>query len=73
MATALEKFEEWFRSKDHKDGIYGLPYNENGDTLADMRLKKLPNSYDEANPEYYDKGVDHDWQMFRNGWLAAQE
>ncbi|HEX8610198.1 MAG TPA: hypothetical protein VF800_02835 [Telluria sp.] len=38
--------------------------------MPDLFLKKLI-SHDDANPEFLDKMVDHDWQVFRNGWLAA--
>jgi len=35
-------------------------------------LKKL-GSIDKANPEFLYKDVDHEWQIFRAGWLAHEK
>lgn len=39
--------------------------------MPEYFLRKLA-SHDESNPEFLDKMVDHDWQTFRDGWIAAQ-
>jgi len=57
--TALEAFEQTIRD----DPTRGL--------IADHWLKKLE-SYDPANPEFYYRVVDTEWQVFRSGWMAAQ-
>ncbi len=60
-ARALEAFEEMIRA----DPLRGL--------LPDIFLQKMTRSYDESNPEFMDKLVDHDWQMFLKGWTARSE
>jgi len=35
----------------------------------DFFLKKIE-SIDAANPEFLYKDVDHEWQIFRAGWMA---
>lgn len=55
---ALTAFENAVRA----DPVRGI--------MPDYFLKKLK-SYDPANPEFLDRMVDHDWQIFRQGWLAC--
>lgn len=58
--NALLSFESMIRA----DSLRGI--------LPAHYLKKLE-SKDQSNPEFLDRQVDHDWQMFRKGYLAAQE
>lgn len=39
--------------------------------LADHYLQKM-SAIDPENPEFFDKMIDGQWQMFRAGWMAAQ-
>jgi hypothetical protein len=57
---ALEAFEAMIRA----EPIRGL--------IPEYVLKKL-RSADPANPEFLDRMVDHDWQVFLKGWLAKGE
>lgn len=56
--AALLAFEDSVRAED----IRGL--------MPEYYLKKL-RSHDAANPEFLDRMVDHDWQLFRKAWLAC--
>ncbi len=58
LMDALEHFEAMIRA----DELKGL--------IADFILRKLE-AIDPTNPEYLDRGVDRDWQMFRKGFLAG--
>ena len=33
-------------------------------------LKKM-SAFDENNPEFFDKDIDREWQIFLKGWLAC--
>ncbi len=57
---ALEAFEDLMR----KHRIRGA--------MPEYFLRKLE-AHDPSNPEYLDKLVDNDWQMFRAGYLACKE